>query len=39
VHTGDDAPIPSFETDIIMNDREDRARLAREVLGFAEGML
>jgi LPPG:FO 2-phospho-L-lactate transferase len=36
VARGDAVPVPALETDIVMRDRADRARLAREVLGFAE---
>ncbi len=39
VQTGDAAAVRTLETDVIMSDREDRERLARDVLAFAESVL
>jgi hypothetical protein len=39
VESGDAVPVRSRETAVVMTDRDDRARLAREVLSFAESLL
>jgi LPPG:FO 2-phospho-L-lactate transferase len=38
VARGDDCPGPTLATEIVMRDRPDRARLAREVVAFAEAL-